>query len=163
MFNLIVAVISIALVAALAAASIYYGGTAFSSSTADAAAATLVNNGQQLSGAQQLWMIDNSGNRNVDADLSDLTTGAYLAAMPTPPSSASGTWALDADAATPGTIASITLGAGTSNTEICEAVVDQGGGTAVFADIAALEASDAQFGCVTNATTATDVDFAYKL
>jgi len=83
MFNLIVAVISIALIAAMAAASIFYGGSAFGEGTAKAQASTLINNGQQISGAQQLYMIDNSGNR-ADA-ISVLTGGGYLQAVPTAP------------------------------------------------------------------------------
>ena len=58
MFQLIVAVISIALVAALAIASIYYGGSAFSSSSLRANVVTLVNAGQQISGAQALYKTD---------------------------------------------------------------------------------------------------------
>lgn len=58
MFQLIVAVISIALVAALAIASIYYGGSAFSSSSLRANVVTLVNAGQQIAGAQALYKTD---------------------------------------------------------------------------------------------------------
>lgn len=82
MFNLIVAVISIALIAAMAAASIFYGGSAFGSGTAQAQASTLINNGQQISGAQQLYMIDNSGNR---ANAISVLNGTYLQALPTAP------------------------------------------------------------------------------
>ena len=95
MFNLIVAVISIALIAAMAAASIFYGGSAFGSGTAQAQASTLVNNGQQVSGAQQLYMIDNSGNRANDIDV---LTPAYLQALPTAPSNSTGPNATDTGA-----------------------------------------------------------------
>lgn len=96
MFNLIVAVISIALIAAMAAASIFYGGTAFGSGTAQAQASTLINNGQQISGAQQLYMIDNSGNR-ADA-IAVLKTNNYLQALPTAPGTvieAGAAWEID--------------------------------------------------------------------
>lgn len=96
MFNLIVAVISIALIAAMAAASIFYGGSAFGEGTAKAQASTLINNGQQVSGAQQLYMIDNSGNRANDIDV--LTGGGYLQAVPSAPATviaASAAWKID--------------------------------------------------------------------
>lgn len=98
MFNLIVAVISIALIAAMAAASIFYGGTAFGSGTAQAQASTLINNGQQISGAQQLYMIDNSGNRNSVNDMTaanGLVTEGYLQAVPTAPANSTGSDATD--------------------------------------------------------------------
>jgi hypothetical protein len=60
MFNLIVAVISIALIAAMAVASIYYGGDSFGRSSARAEAATLINQAQQIAGAATLFRIDNS-------------------------------------------------------------------------------------------------------
>ena len=51
MFNLIISIISIALVAALALASIYYGGEAFNKGTTDADASTIINQGQQIQAA----------------------------------------------------------------------------------------------------------------
>jgi outer membrane PBP1 activator LpoA protein len=51
MFNLIITIISIALVVAMAAAAVYYGGTAFTQGTAKANAATLVTQAQQINGA----------------------------------------------------------------------------------------------------------------
>lgn len=158
MFNLIVAVISIALIAAMAAASIFYGGSAFSSGTAQAAATTLINNGQQISGAQQLHMIDKSGNRAVA--IGELTLdGQYLQAVPTPPSMADGAWDVDAS----GLTASVVLTALEAPT-VCEEVFNQGGvdgveEDAAFTDIAtSLELE--QFGCFTDAG---EVTFVYKL
>lgn len=81
MFQLIVAVISIALVAALAIASIFYGGEAFTKSSEKANVTALVNQAQQISGAYQLYKTDNGA---APADVSALTP-AYLASLPTPP------------------------------------------------------------------------------
>lgn len=160
MFNLIVAVISIALIAAMAAASIFYGGEAFSESTAQAQASTLVNNGQQISGAQQLYMIDNSGVRA--AAMTDLTTNNYLQAVPTPPASVvdTGTWAI----AGAGELAVIDLVAANA-TAVCASIAEQGGlGSGTVASAGAPAASDltgdAQFGCLTDGA---DLIFAYKL
>ena len=78
MFQLIVAVISIALVAALAIASIYYGGSAFSSSSLRANVVTLVNGGQQIAGAQALYKTDKGVGTAYIATL----TPEYLSAKP---------------------------------------------------------------------------------
>lgn len=160
MFNLIVAVISIALIAAMAAASIFYGGEAFSSSTAKAQASTLVNNGQQISGAQQLHQIANSGNR--EFVVTNLVAEDYLQALPTPPASAveAGTlWTLQAD----GAIGVIAMSE-TNHTAVCDAIVEQGGADVTgIADLALLTADDLgvnkQFGCVTDGT---NTSFVYK-
>jgi hypothetical protein len=162
MFNLIVAVISIALIAAMAAASIFYGGEAFSNSTAKAQASTLVNNGQQVSGAQQLHMIANSGNR--ETVIANLVTEEYLQALPTPPASAvlAGTnWALQSD----GELGVIPL-IEANHAAVCEAVVEQGGADVndVLLDLTALVAADLgenkQFGCISDDT---GTSFVYKL
>ena len=58
MFQLIVAVISIALVAVLAIASTYYGGTAFTQSQQKAQITALVNAGEQIAGANALYVTD---------------------------------------------------------------------------------------------------------
>lgn len=88
MFQLIVAVISIALVAALALASIFYGGEAFTRGQLKAQVATMINQAQQISGANTLYKTDNGG-VNVD-DITKLVTEvdgfAYLAAAPEGPS-----------------------------------------------------------------------------
>jgi hypothetical protein len=168
MFNLIVAVISIALIAAMAAASIFYGGEAFSNSTAKAQASTLVNNGQQISGAQQLYMIDNSGNR--EDTIGDFVSGGYLQALPTPPASAvdaGDLWALNAA----GDLGFIDLN-DTNAPAVCEAIAEQGGAndiggggltaaaTPTAAELSAVDAN-VQFGCLD--TAGGDVVFVYKL
>lgn len=95
MFALIITIISIALVAALAIASIYYGGTAFSQGTAQAQASTIVNQAQQIGAGVTLYENDNGG--TAPTAVSDLVS-TYLQALPTPPSSASGAYALSSNA-----------------------------------------------------------------
>ena len=51
MFNLIITIIAIILVAAVTGASVYYGGKAFNKSGADADAAALINGSQQIAAA----------------------------------------------------------------------------------------------------------------
>ncbi len=101
MFQLIVAVISIALVAALALASIFYGGEAFTRGQLKAQVATMVNQAQQISGANTLYKNDNGGNdAKTVAELVTPPNGVkYLTVDITPPSKiASGTWGIDTSA-----------------------------------------------------------------
>lgn len=98
MFQLIVAVISIALVAALALASIFYGGEAFTRGQLKAQVTTMINQAQQISGANTLYKTDKS----VDATdiFADLVDGPvkYLTADITPPQKITGTgsvWGID--------------------------------------------------------------------
>lgn len=191
MFNLIVAVISIALIAAMAAASIFYGGSAFGSGTAQAQASTLINNGQQIGGAQQLYMIDNSGNRNATNDMTaanGLVAEDYLQAVPTPPANSTGadatdigTWLVSAD----GTFAYVALntadgGANTSPAAtVCAELVSEGAaanvtltGTGVIDDDAefgtdGFTLGENQFACVIDNTSTIDgggtAHFVFKL
>lgn len=94
MFQLIVAVIAIALVIALTLASIFYGGEAFTRSSLKANVAAMVNQAQQISGANTLYRTDNGADA---ADPEALTTGdvPYLSEVPTPPAIADGEWAFD--------------------------------------------------------------------
>lgn len=101
MFQLIVAVISIALVAALALASIFYGGEAFTRGQLKAQVTTMINQAQQISGANTLYKTDNGGNdAKTVAELVTPASGVkYLTADITPPSKiASGTWGIDTTA-----------------------------------------------------------------
>ena len=98
MFQLIVAVISIALVAALALASIFYGGEAFTRGQLKAQVATMVNQAQQISGANTLYKNDNGGNdAKTVAELVTPPNGVkYLTVDITPPSKiATGSWGID--------------------------------------------------------------------
>lgn len=81
MFSLILVIISIALVAALTVAVIYYGGDAFSEGRATADAARLINSGQQIAGAVQMYRSDHG---SAPAELTLLTSnnGQYLNALP---------------------------------------------------------------------------------
>jgi type II secretory pathway pseudopilin PulG len=93
MFQLIVAVISIALVAALALASIFYGGEAFTRSQLKAQVTTMINQAQQISGAQTLYKTDKGG--LVPATVSALVPD-YLAVAPTAPNKiTTSAWQLD--------------------------------------------------------------------
>lgn len=100
MFQLIVAVIAIALVIALTLASIFYGGEAFTRSSLKANVAALVNQAQQISGAHTLYKTDKSKSANSVADLASKTNNefAYLADIPNPPKivAAGAEWEFDA-------------------------------------------------------------------
>jgi hypothetical protein len=128
MFQLIVAVISIALVAALALASIFYGGEAFTRGQLKAQVATMINQGQQISGANTLYKTDKGGvDASVVADLTrDQGNGfRYLAVAPTPPSKITeGVWELGTDGAgAKVAYVEIETGANT-NSEVDNAVAD---------------------------------------
>ena len=68
MFNLIVAVLSIALIGLTAGAAIFYGGDAFTSQGSNAQASALISAGGQIAGAQQLHITER-GQPNRVADL----------------------------------------------------------------------------------------------
>jgi hypothetical protein len=100
MFQLIVAVISIALVAALALASIFYGGAAFTRSQLKAQVTTMINQAQQISGAATLYKTDKGG--VLAPDVAALVSDSYLAEEPQPPvkitvgvAGAKSVWTLD--------------------------------------------------------------------
>lgn len=83
MFNLIVSVISIALLAALAIASVFYGGEAFTNSSEKANVTTIVNQAQQIAGAAALYRTENGYNPPVGViDSSHALVGKYLAQVP---------------------------------------------------------------------------------
>ena len=108
MFNLIVAVISIALIEQKHRVKLEFSKHELVSSLNESykSISTLINNGQQVSGAQQLYMIDNSGNRANDIDV--LTGGGYLQAVPSAPATVINSGAAW-DVATNGTFAYIRL------------------------------------------------------
>ena len=131
MFQLIVAVISIALVAILAIASIYYGGSAFQRSGLKAQVDAMVNAGQQISGAQSLYQTDLGISATTVAQLQNTVNGVtYLSAAPAIPSVAS-----KADGTAAWSILS-TVGSNggaflaysvADTTKLCQAVATQGG------------------------------------
>ncbi len=131
MFQLIVAVISIALVAALAIASIYYGGKAFNQGTLKANVTTLVNAGQQISGAQALYLTEKG---STTGDIQYLYNGsAYLSGAPSVSSIAGGQWTLkpNADGSVAGAIAFVPFATGVNTTEVCAIVASQAGTSSV--------------------------------
>lgn len=158
MFQLIVAVISIALVAALAIASLYYGGQAFQKSSLKANVTTLVNAGQQVAGADALYKTDNSGVGIADGALGASVIPEYLAATPGKSGAAAtaGVWTIesvvtDGVDGLPATaddetirLVSITVNAD-AEAEICAEVNKQAG----LAETAAFngDVPAAQFGC----------------
>jgi len=164
MFQLIVAVISIALVAALAIASIFYGGEAFTKSSDKAHVTALVNQAQQISGAYQLYKTDNG---TAPATIADLVSGGYLASLPTPPKVAAdgAAWELDATTIDLGNgvapVAKIIVNAPDADEGICVEVVRQAGGTVNGNTVEA--ADNPQFGCVSDEGDPAEVTFAFKL
>lgn len=126
MFQLIVAVIAIALVIALTLASIFYGGEAFTRSSLKANVAAMVNQAQQISGAHTLYKTDFSRSAT---SLQALEDAGYLAEVPTAPKIAK----IDAN----GDVVAwqyrpanggVYLELGNEPTETCKAVAQNGAG-----------------------------------
>lgn len=133
MFQLIVAVISIALVAALAIASIFYGGDAFTKSSTKAQVTTLINQGQQIAGAAALYKTD-FGTSPADGIVDDASilrgdsatnVPEYLANVPTGVKSTEGNWYIAGD------VAQIKVN-GTAATDLCS---PEAGGEEYCADV----------------------------
>jgi hypothetical protein len=79
MFSLIIAILSIALVAALAVATIYYGGPAYQKSQAQAQAARVLNEGLQLDASLTLYR-NQTG--MTAATFEDVVSAGYLSSIP---------------------------------------------------------------------------------
>ncbi len=164
MFQLIVAVISIALVAILAIASIYYGGSAFQRSGIKAQVDAMVNAGQQISGAEALYSLD-TGAPVTDATVtgtsavSTLSTGVngvtYLSSAPAVPAIASGsTWqvvSMTVGTAPAANYAFLPFATGADKTDACSVVSTSAGG------------GGTQFFCSTSSGAAGTDGFAFKL
>ena len=121
MFQLIVAVIAIALVIALTLASIYYGGEAFTRSSLKANVAAMVNQAQQISGAHTLYKVDNAQDAGAIADLE----GDYISSIPTAPEAiANAAWTLNA---VDDTVDVALTGDAAGNTEVCVEVAKSAG------------------------------------
>lgn len=140
MVNLIITLISIALIALIAVATLYNGGDAFREGSAQAAAAQLTNAGQQISAANILYANSNGG--TFATDVADLTAnGKYLSSVPRTPEGTT----LSTDIT--GNVITVTgMGA-----ETCVAVNEQAG-AADPENVA--DTSSMAFGCVID--TATD-------
>lgn len=128
MFQLIVAVISIALIAALAIASIFYGGDAFTKSSTKAQVTTLINQGQQIAGAAALFQTDHGTAATSIEDLDGTNfplEAKYLADVPNGTKVTTGAWTIS------GSNAVIDFKDPTKSDDICEEVVNQGAGACV--------------------------------
>lgn len=141
MFQLIIAILSIALIATLAIASVYYGGDAFSTGTAKAGASTVVSQAQQISAADVLYQNDQAGAHA--SDVADLVSGDYLQAAPQMPVNIGNNLELDGSTgAVYGTVA---------NESICDKINEQLGEstpTATSGDLGDVAtAVTAQYGC----------------
>lgn len=162
MFQLIVAVISIALIAALAGASIFYGGSAFSGSTAKANVTSLINQAQQIAGAGSLFATDHAGAKPTNI-ATDLVANSYLQAAPTPSSIASaGAWDITDD----GKLAFVAIN-DEAVVAACAEVAKQNGNQAQVVD-ATFDATSTtvvtgQFNCVVDAATPTAGFFVFKM
>lgn len=79
MFSLVITIISVALVAVLALAAIYYGGETIGDGNDRAEAARLVNEGQQIRGAAEMF-------RSIEArqpsSVAELVDREYLSTVP---------------------------------------------------------------------------------
>jgi hypothetical protein len=130
MFQLIVAVIAIALVIALTLASIFYGGEAFTRSSLKANVAAMVNQAQQISGAHTLYKTDFSKNAE---SLEKLVDAKYLAEVPVAPKIAQTTngviakWQYEPKDATANR-GGVYLELGGTISETCDAVALNGAG-----------------------------------
>jgi len=161
MFQLIVAVISIALVAVLAIASTYYGGTAFTQSQQKAQITALVNAGEQIAGANALYVTDwGQSAATVNALVVGANNTTYLASAPVDSAASAGQWQIGALQAT----VALKYGGTPSADTFCTAVDVQSGqtvsgGTTMYLAATTLPLG-VQFGCV--GTNATPV-FAFRL
>jgi hypothetical protein len=159
MFNLIITVISIALVAALAVSSLYFGGDAFNEGSEKAKAATVVNQAQQIDGANTLYRLDEG---SYATGLGELTPD-YLDSAPSVDTTIS-TDGSDPAAASTWQVAGekITLGNITGN--VCRAingqVIDNPAADS-FADENAI-AGNHQYGCYGGAAGSASGTFVFN-
>lgn len=80
MHSLILTILGIVLVAALSFATWFYGGTLLTESKSRAEAVTLINQGEQILSATQLYTVEHSG--NVPLSLQALVDKGYLQSLP---------------------------------------------------------------------------------
>lgn len=79
MFQLIIVIVTIALVVVLALASTYYAGEAFNKGAAAAKATEQINQGTQILGAMDLFQVDH---RRYPDSIEELVAGNYLQQVP---------------------------------------------------------------------------------
>lgn len=89
MFNLIIAIISIALVAVVVLAGIYYGGDMFTKQGTEVGASKILNEAAQVRGAVEMYRNDNAGRS--PADLENDLVPKYLSTLP---AGADGAWSV---------------------------------------------------------------------
>lgn len=147
MFNLIITIISIALVAVLAIATIYYGGSAFTQGSAKAKASTLVAHAQQITAANTLYANDHGGGFAADTDA--LQTSSYLTAVPKSADAAAYTLASN----------KVTTTLGATGKTICEEVNKTLNNTVDLTVVGA--ESTAQYGCYASNVTAGSEAYAF--
>lgn len=164
MFNLIITIISIALIVVMAVASVYYGGEAFTQGTARGNASALLQQAQQINAG--FVMAVNNGEAH--ASVADLIAGDYLAAAPTPPATVTtGAWVIDTVADETNSYVAVKLTA----EDTCTAVNESSGytqtGAVTTTDVQAralIDDADQAYGCekVGDGTAVTGYMFAYK-
>lgn len=93
MFSLVITIIAIALVAGLALATLYYGGNAFNKSSSAADNAKIVQEGNQIAGAFELYKADKGAlpTGTVAEIKTEMVDAGYLKAWP------DSTWNLKTD------------------------------------------------------------------
>lgn len=177
MYNLIITMISIALIGITGLVAISYTGVIYSErggqGAARAQAVTLLNNAQQVAGAQRAFQAGHSG--NLARTYQALIDEGYLRAVPELPAGAViGGWSMSPD----GTVSMIPLNidrdgqTGSPAERVCEILPVFGGSALVVGSgptplVSDLDASGAWFGCVTDPTAtsvsdATGVWFAHR-
>jgi hypothetical protein len=176
MANLIITIISIALVAVAALMGAYYGGSAFLQGQSKAYANSFVGQGEQIIAAWSIYAADNGGSWTL-ANVAALSssTPAYLQSAPVPPSSAVASttpsvWTLanlsDISAGTSITYNAAYVGvkADSSGNNICNLVAQMSGGSSASATRSSvannLNGNTAKFGCVYVNTSAATMDAA---
>ena len=133
MFNLIVAVLSIALIGITAGASVYYGGTAFSNSNNRGQVSSLISAGGQIGAAQSLHRTERGGVPATQISSATPTDNTlislnYLQAQPSVPSGLenAGSWEIVDN----GALAALKIDTSVGDTAsklVCEKLVEEGG------------------------------------
>lgn len=85
MFSLIIAIVVVVLVALLALTTVYYGGSVFGAGTTQAETAKIMNQGQTLVAAMQMYSNDHAGALpagTASQVQSELIQGQYLSQWP---------------------------------------------------------------------------------
>lgn len=76
MFSLVLALVSILIIAVLVVATLWFGGSGFTTGQVAATAARVVNESAQIQGAVETYKVNNGD--NLPSSMSDLINGGYL-------------------------------------------------------------------------------------